>query len=111
MKRYALYIGRFQPWHAGHAWCVDQKLRQGVPVLIGVRPMPADEDNPYTTAEVCAKISKFYGERGDVKVLVLPYDIESINYGRGVGYEINEWVPPPVIAEISASMIRAAEKK
>ena len=41
-----------------------------------------------------------------VKIISIP-DIESINYGRGVGYEINEFVPPEDIGKISATKIRA----
>ena len=33
-------------------------------------------------------------------------DIESINYGRGVGYDIIEHVPPSDIKEISSTRIR-----
>jgi predicted nucleotidyltransferase len=33
-------------------------------------------------------------------------DIESVNYGRGVGYEINEFTPPDNIGFISATKIR-----
>ena len=32
--------------------------------------------------------------------------IESVNYGRDVGYAINELVPPEEIKEISATKIR-----
>ena len=35
-----------------------------------------------------------------VKVIIIP-DIESVNYGRGVGYDI-EHVPPSEIGKISA---------
>jgi len=38
-------------------------------------------------------------------------DIESINYGRGVGYEIIEHVPPEDIKEISATRIREQMRK
>ena len=43
----------------------------------------------------------------DVKVIVIP-DIESVNYGRGVGYEINEYEPPSDSGAmfISATRIR-----
>jgi hypothetical protein len=37
--------------------------------------------------------------------LIIP-DIESVNYGRGVGYEIIEHIPPTDIKEISATKIR-----
>ena len=40
-----------------------------------------------------------------VKVIIIP-DIESVNYGRGVGYDIIEHVPPTDIGEISATEIR-----
>ena len=38
-------------------------------------------------------------------VSIIP-DIESVNYGRGVGYEIIEHIPPEDIKEISATKIR-----
>jgi hypothetical protein len=41
----------------------------------------------------------------EVQVMLIP-DIESVNYGRGVGYEINEYVPPEDIGDISATRIR-----
>ena len=39
--------------------------------------------------------------------MIIP-DIESVNYGRGVGYEINEYTPPSNSKErfISATVIR-----
>ena len=40
-----------------------------------------------------------------VKVIIIP-DIESVNYGRGVGYEIIEHIPPSDISKISATKIR-----
>ena len=45
-----------------------------------------------------------------VKVIPIP-DIESVNYGRGVGYEINEYTPPEDIGKISATEIRKNLKK
>ena len=45
----------------------------------------------------------------DVKVMIIP-DIESVNYGRGVGYEINEFSPPENIWWISATKIRESIK-
>ena len=40
-----------------------------------------------------------------VKVIVIP-DICSIEFGRGVGYDIIEHIPPTEVAEISATKIR-----
>jgi len=46
-----------------------------------------------------------YSKEGRIKLMIIP-DIESVNYGRGVGYHINEHVPPQEIKEISATKIR-----
>ena len=107
MKR-ALFIGRWQPLHPGHQWLFNQKLEQGIPVLIAVRDTPVNDSNPFTTEDVIANLEKEYSEEvktGSVKIIPIP-DIESVNYGRGVGYEINEYVPPKEIGKISATEIR-----
>ena len=57
-------------------------------------------------------IRKYHKTKGDnVKVIIIP-DIESVNYGRGVGYEINEYQPPSDSGAmfISASKIRDSIK-
>ena len=112
MKR-ALFIGRWQPLHSGHQWLFNQKLEQGIPILIAVRDTPVNDSNPFSTEDVIANLEKEYSEEvesGMVKVISIP-DIESVNYGRGVGYEINEFVPPSNIGKISATKIREKLKK
>ena len=112
MKR-ALFIGRWQPLHPGHQWLFNQKLEQGIPILIAVRDTPVNGSNPFATEDVIANLEKEYSnevESGMVKVISIP-DIESVNYGRGVGYEINEFVPPKDIGKISATEIRKNLKK
>ena len=107
MKR-ALFIGRWQPLHPGHKWLFDQKLEKNIPILIAVRDTPVNDNNPFTTEDVIANLEKEYLEEvesGMVKIIPIP-DIESVNYGRGVGYEINEYVPPKEIGKISATEIR-----
>ena len=111
MKR-ALFIGRWQPLHPGHKWLFNQKLEKDIPILIAVRDTPVNDSNPFSTEEVISNVEKEYKsevDSGMVKVISLP-DIESVNYGRGVGYEINEYVPPKDIGEISATKIREALK-
>ncbi len=44
-------------------------------------------------------------EEGKVRIMILP-DIESVNFGRGVGYDVIEYTPPPEIYDISATKIR-----
>lgn len=105
-KKYAIFIGRYQPYHLGHTELIQQKLNQGIPVLIMVRDIEPDEKNPFTTEQTISMIEKYHKSKGDdVKVMIIP-DIESVNYGRGVGYEINEFTPPDNIGFISATKIR-----
>ncbi len=107
MKR-ALFIGRWQPLHLGHKWLFNQKLDNNIPILIAVRDTPVNESNPFSTEEVISNLEKEYNKEvksGMVKVISIP-DIESVNYGRGVGYEINEFEPPKDIGKISATEIR-----
>jgi hypothetical protein len=47
---------------------------------------------------------------GKVKVMIIP-DICSVEFGRGVGYDIIEHVPPQAIHDISATKIREQLKK
>lgn len=100
----ALFIGRWQPFHNGHKWLIDQKLKQGIPVLVAVRDVPCDEQNPFSTEQTIAMIRRVYVGQ-PVEVIALP-DIESVNYGRGVGYEVNCFSPPFNIGTISATFIR-----
>lgn len=103
MKR-AMFIGRWQPFHSGHKWLIDQKLDEGTPVLICVRDIPPNEDNPFTTRQTIHMIETVYSD-SDVVVMSIP-DIESVNYGRGVGYEITEHKPPKDLSGVSSTQIR-----
>lgn len=42
--------------------------------------------------------------------MIIP-DIDSVNYGRGVGYDIIEHIPPTEIHDISATKIREQLRK
>ena len=106
--KYSMFIGRWQPWHKGHRWLIDQRLSEGKNVLICVREVSKDDKNPYDPIEVKKNVENALRELIDskkVKVIIIP-DIESVNYGRGVGYDIIEHVPPKNISEISATKIR-----
>ncbi len=108
MKKRAMFIGRWQPMHNGHKWLIGQKLDKEIPVLICVRDIPPDEKNPFTTAQTVEMIEDVYLGQ-NVEVLVIP-DIESVNWGRGVGYETNEHKPPPDVGFVSATSIRESIK-
>lgn len=101
----ALFIGRWQPWHNGHSELINTKLKLGIPILIAVRDILPDEKNPFTTDQTVNMIKTVYKDNPLVDVIIIP-DIESVNYGRGVGYEINNFVPNKEVAAISATKIR-----
>lgn len=106
--KYSMFIGRWQPWHQGHRWLIDQRLKDNKNILICVREVNKNDKNPYDPIQVKKNIEselKDLVENGKVKVIIIP-DIESINYGRGVGYDIIEHVPPKKVGEISATKIR-----
>jgi cytidyltransferase-like protein len=107
-KQYSMLVGRYQPFHYGHKWLMNQCLEEGKNVLICVRDIEPDEKNPFTSDQVYQNISNELEDLisdGRVKVIVIP-DIESINFGRGVGYDIIEHVPPQEVGDISATKIR-----
>jgi hypothetical protein len=109
-KKRAVFIGRFQPPSVAHLALIDQKLNEGVPALVMVRDIEPDEKNPFTTEQTVFLLEKYYKAKNqDVEVMVIP-DIESVNYGRGVGYEINEFTPPENLKWISATKIRQSIK-
>jgi len=106
--KYSMYIGRWQPWHEGHRWLIDQRLNEGKKVLICIRDVEPDEKNPWSPLEVLQNLTHELLDiiqEGKVKIIIIP-DIESINIGRGVGYDVIEHCPPDEIKEISATAIR-----
>ncbi len=67
-----------------------------------------DENQPWQAEEIKGLLIDRFAQEiqsGKIKVIIIP-DIESVNYGRGVGYEIIEHVPPDIVKEISATKIR-----
>jgi hypothetical protein len=88
-------------------------LNQGKKVCIAIRDMEPDDKNPYSAIEVMMNITNELMdliEKGMIRIMIVP-DIESINFGRGVGYDIIEHIPPAEIGEISATKIREANGK
>lgn len=106
--KWAMFIGRWQPWHAGHRWLIDQALEEGKNVLLCVRDVPVDEKNPWTAHEIVMNLTNELldlVEAGRLFIMKVP-DIESINIGRGVGYDVIEHIPPQEIHDISATKVR-----
>ena len=110
MSRYSMFIGRFQPFHEGHKWLIEQRLKLGKKVCIAIMDIHDTEpdENPYTYHEVMMKISEELSDllnEGKIKIISIP-PIESVNYGRDVGYDVIEHIPPKDIKKISATEIR-----
>ena len=108
--RYSMFIGRFQPFHEGHKWLLEQRLKLGKKICIAVMDIHnlEPEKNPYTTEQVMLNIAEQMGEylnKNLVKIISIP-PIESVNYGREVGYDVIEHIPPEKIKKISATNIR-----
>jgi nicotinamide mononucleotide adenylyltransferase len=107
-KQYSMFIGRWQPWHPGHRWLIDQRLNEDKNVLICIRDIEPDEKNPWYSIEVMSNLHKELADlidEGRVRVMIIP-DIDSVNFGRGVGYDVIEHEPPTDVKEISATKIR-----
>lgn len=82
---HALFIGRWSPFHRGH-WEIMNTVRKenpDRPIMIFVR----ERDGEYWSAtfrkEMVEAGLKAMGVRGTVRIIP---DIDSVNWGRGVGY-------------------------
>ncbi|NDB28594.1 cytidyltransferase [archaeon] len=99
-------LGRYQPWHKGHQALLDRALEENEQVVILVRDMATDENNPFTAEEVKKNIIQNLAlYAGEVKVQTVP-NITHITYGRDVGYTIAQETFDADIEAISATNIR-----
>jgi len=111
--KYSMFIGRWQPWHAGHRWLIDQRLNEGKKVLLAIRDVEPDERNPWSAFQVAMNLEEELSDlmaEGKVRFIIIP-DIESVNIGRGVGYDVIEHIPPEEVREISATAVRNKMKE
>lgn len=106
-KRFALFIGRWQPFHEGHKYLIDEAIKKGENVCIAIRNTEISSKNPYTTEQRAEMIRRVY--RDKVEIIVIP-DINSINIGRKVGYDVNRIDPPEHIGKISGTNVRSGKE-
>jgi hypothetical protein len=112
-KKYAMYVGRWQNWHKGHEWLINQQLEKGKDVWVAIRNVETDENNPKTAQQVMMDLAEesFFKENSHrINISIIP-DIESINYGRGVGYDVVYHEPPTDVAVISGTAIRTGHMR
>jgi adenylylsulfate kinase len=117
--QFAMFIGRFQPLHLAHQELFSQAMNEGKNVLICIRNGQVNEKNPFNAEQVKENIENHYRKFNEinsksnlpiVKVMIIP-DICSVEFGRGVGYDIIEHIPPTKIGDISATKIREEMRK
>ena len=108
-------MGRYQPWHGGHRELFKQAVKKTGQVVIMVRDMPVDNNNPLQWYEVRDIIEEDLTKHGftigkDYVIMQVP-NIVDITYGRDVGYSITLERLPDEIENISATEIRKIWEK
>jgi len=108
-----VFFGRWQApegIHDGHKALINTSLKAGKPVTIFIREMIAEKNkNPYDAYDIEGKIVEAF-KNEDVEVVVGP-NLNAVCYGRGVGYEVKEIKLGEEVESISATKLRAEEKK
>ena len=111
-NQWSLFIGRWQPLHTGHKELFRQVINEGGKVCVAIREVEVNEKNPFSVNDIMMNIANEMQEEvsaGKLRVISIP-DICSVEFGRGVGYDIIEHVPPQEISDISATKIREQMK-
>lgn len=105
---YSLFIGRWQPLHAGHIAIIRQVLDEGKNVVIGIRNTPRDADNPFTTTQRKNMFGREFGPEivaGRMVVMVIP-DVDEVCYGRAPGWTVRQIEVDEETEKISGTEIR-----
>ena len=102
-KVYSLFIGRYQPLHAGHIALIQSVIDEGKFPLVALRATVVDSSNPHSVEERKLMFKEVFEDK--VKVIVIP-DIDEVCYGRKVGWGIRQIHLDKKTEEISATEIR-----
>jgi cytidyltransferase-like protein len=106
-KPTALFIGRYQPFHAGHQKLIEEGFRRVGQVCIAVRDTHGlDEKNPLPFFAVKQRIETALSSYVGRFVIVPLPNITNVFYGRDVGYNVERIVLDPSTEEISATKLR-----
>ena len=114
-KEYDLFIGRYQclPPHLGHTGIMDEVLKEGGNVSIGLRDCTYSDKDPYTIYQRRKEFEKIYEKEiaeGRVVITDLP-DIVNVDYGRTPAWGIREIRLSEDIEKISGTAKRAEANK
>jgi cytidyltransferase-like protein len=106
-KPTALFLGRYQPFHAGHRRLIEEGLRRVGQACIAVRDTHGvDPRNPLPFFAVKQRIEAALSAYSGRFVVVPVPNITNVFYGREVGYAIERIVLDEAIEAISATRIR-----
>ena len=111
-RQFSLFIGRYQPFHAGHEELVRTVLDEGKNVCIACRDTKISSSDPHSYAKRKQMIEQRFPQEvamGRVAVIQIP-DIEDVCYGRKVGWGIREIHLSQEVEAISATIIRETSK-
>ena len=74
-KKYAMYVGRWQNWHKGHEWLLNQQLEKGKNVWVAIRNVETDKNNPKTAQQVMMDLAEepFFKENSHrINISIIP---------------------------------------
>lgn len=102
----SLFIGRYQPFHAGHKALIETVLKEGRQAIVAVRDTPIDRDNLLTLGERVAMIREALREwEEQVTVIPIP-DVAEVCYGRTPGWSVREIRLDAATEAISGTEVR-----
>lgn len=105
---YSLFIGRWQPLHAGHVAIIRKVLDEGKNVLVGIRDTPEDGDNPYTITHRLNMFGQEFADEihaGRMVVMVIP-NVTEVCHGRAPGWTVRQIEVDEETEKISGTAIR-----
>jgi adenylylsulfate kinase len=104
----ALFVGRYQPFHAGHRALIVEGIRRTGQVCIAVRDTAGiDAKNPFDFEYVRARIEHSLREFEGRFLVVLVPNITHVFYGRDVGYVVERIDLDQSLQAISATEVRS----
>src|SRR5215510_13674909 len=107
-KPTALFVGRYQPFHAGHQRLIEEGLRRVGQVCIAVRDTHGiGSTNPLPFFAVKQRIEAALSAHAGRFVVVPVPNITHVFYGRDVGYVVERIVLDDKIESISATHLRS----
>jgi hypothetical protein len=103
-KPTALFLGRYQPFHAGHKALIVEGLRRVGQACIAVRDTQGtDEKNPFEFEYVRSRVEHGLKEfQGRFVVISVP-NITNVFHGRDVGYGIERIDLDSALEDVSAT--------